>query len=191
MRALIQELRCPQRLALCAALVFAAHAGAHGTQAHSKVDETVSLNGKRLVSAAAVDFMTGLQVAKGRAPDESLRAEVTRALLARAAMAREARTAGLADSPRVKAEIEVATNQILAQAYEARLRAQFVPTETQLRQRYEALKAAQLPSNSAQPFPAFDDIKARIADLLAQEALDERVDRATRAVGTEQVARRR
>lgn len=165
-------------MALHAAVVLAtaspALCSAHGAAAHAKESaaaDTVPAG----VSKEAIDRMLEMQVARGGVPDDALRAKVVDVLRMRALLAREAKTAGLANSPRVQAEIEIATNQILAQAYEERLRRALAPTEADVKARYDTMREATTTGTAKVAWPTFEEARASLAQTIVEERIAQKL----------------
>ena len=103
--------------------------------------ETVAnVNGKA-ISRRLADAFVAAQAAQGRPDSEELRAQVRDELIQREIISQKAVALGLDKNPAVQAQMELARQSVLVNAYVADYVRSHQPTEDQMKAEYEKVKA--------------------------------------------------
>jgi peptidyl-prolyl cis-trans isomerase C len=192
----MMTLRLVQSLLLCSAFALAGSVQAKPAKKSKVVvtaeaDETkallaqpfVTVNGEPQPNAWA-EVMLREQGARGAADSPELRQAVRQNLVTHAAMAQEARKAGLHKNPLLQAQIELAQQNLLVQAWQQKVLADRPPQEDDIKAEYERQLASLGPTDyrlrhilvkdEATAKSLMDKIKAgaKLADLAQENSLD-------------------
>jgi peptidyl-prolyl cis-trans isomerase C len=147
MSVLIYRLPCP--LLLCAALmlppgVYAKPAKSAAPVASPVADDPQTVLAKAFVtvngqaqSNARAELLLREQIARGASDTPEMRNAVRQNLVAQAVMAQEASKAGLQKAPLLQAQIELAEQNLLAQAWQQKVLADNPPAETEIKAEFD------------------------------------------------------
>ncbi len=99
-----------------------------------------SVNGKA-ISRRLADAIAASQAAQGRPDSEELRAQIREELIQREIIAQKAAASGFDKNPAIQAQMELARQSVLVNAYVGEFVRGHQPTEEQMKAEYEKVKA--------------------------------------------------
>ena len=190
------RLRLMQSLLLCSALALAGNVQAKSnkktkTAVAVEAEEAktllaqpfVTVNGEAQSNARA-EILLREQRARGAADSPELRTAVRQTLVVQAAMAQEARKAGIHKNPLLQAQVELAQQNLLIQAWQQSVLAERPPREDEIRAEFDRQLATLgdtdyrlrhiLVKDEATAKSLIEKIKAgaKLADLAPENSLD-------------------
>ncbi len=110
------------------------------TKAEGTPGTIATVNGKA-ISKRLADAIAANQAAQGRPDSDELRAQIREELVQREIIAQKAAAAGLEKNPAIQAQMELARQSVLVNAYVSEFVRTHQPTEEQLKAEYDKVKS--------------------------------------------------
>jgi peptidyl-prolyl cis-trans isomerase C len=129
------------RLGLCAASLLALALPSTPAHAQAAADRIATVNGVA-IPRSRVDLVVKAQAARGAADSDQLRSEIRERLIVREVVTQEATRKGLARNAEVQAQLDLARQEVMWQAYVADFVKTHPVNDAQLKAEYDRLRVA-------------------------------------------------
>ncbi len=131
----------PFRLGLCAASVLGLALPCALVQAQTPAEKVATVNGVA-IPKARIDLVVKAQAARGVTDNDQLRSEIRERLIVREVVTQEATRKGLARNAEVQAQLDLARQEVMWQAYVADFVKTHPVNDAQLKAEYDRLRVA-------------------------------------------------